>query len=82
VCLERARLDNRTGAGLDPAGALQLEVTLERGGQTEIVFLLGEAATDTDARAIISRYQTADQVEQAYVTTRQSWDSTLGMLQV
>ena len=82
VCLERARLDNRTGAGLDPAGALQLEVTLERGGQTEIVFLLGEAATDLAARAIIGRYQTADQVERAYAITRQSWDSTLGVLQV
>ena len=45
AALERARLDNRTGAGLDPAAALQLEVTLERGAQMEVVFLLGEAAT-------------------------------------
>ena len=44
AALERTRLDNRTGAGLDPAAALQLEVSLERGGQAEVVFLLGEAA--------------------------------------
>ena len=50
-------LDNRAGAGLDPAAALQLEVSLERGAQAEVIFLLGEAGTAEEARAIISRYQ-------------------------
>ena len=31
------------GAGLDPAAALQLPVTLEPGQQVEVLFLLGQA---------------------------------------
>ena len=76
------RLDNRAGAGLDPAAALQVEVSLERGAQVEVVFLLGEAGSAEEARAIISRYQTPEQVEQRYAATRNSWESTLGALQV
>ena len=80
--LERTRLDNRTGAGLDPAAALQLEISLERDGRAEVVFLLGETSTAEEARAIISRFQNADQVDQALAVTRRSWDSTLCALQV
>ena len=82
VVLERARLDNRTGAGLDPAAALQLEISLDRGGQAEVVFLLGEATSAEEARAVISRYQTPSQVDHALKETRHSWESTLGALQV
>ena len=80
--LERARLDNRIGAAFDPAAGLQLEVSIERGGQAEVVFLLGEAGTAEEARAIIARYQSIDQVAQALNVTRLSWDTTLGALQV
>jgi len=80
--LERARLDNRTGAGLDPAAALHIEVALDRGAQTEVIFLLGEAGTADEARATIYRYQNAEQVEQALAVTRNSWNATLGALQV
>ena len=80
--LERSRLDNRAGAGLDPAAALQIDVSIERGGQAEVVFLLGEAASAEEARTIVNRYQRPDQVEQALAATRQAWDSTLGALQV
>src|SRR5206468_4048448 len=38
-------LSNRSGAGFDPCGALQTQIELEPDGGTEIVFLLGEAAT-------------------------------------
>ena len=44
--LGRARLDNRVGAGLDPAAVLQLAVSLDAGQQTEVMFLLGQAAHD------------------------------------
>ncbi len=82
ISLERSRLDNRTGAGLDPAAALQLEVSLEKGAQAEVAFLLGETATEEEARAIIQRFQKAEHVDQALAETKQSWDATLGVLQV
>ena len=82
AALERMHLDNRAGAGLDPAAALQIDVSLERGAQMDVIFLLGEAGSAEEARAIINRYQTAEQVERAYAATRKSWESTLGVLQV
>lgn len=82
AALERSRLDNRTGAGFDPAAALQLEISLERGAQTEVTFLLGAGATVDEARAIIQRFQSAEQVKQALAATVHSWDATLGVLHV
>src|SRR6185503_13941733 len=79
AALERMHLDNHAGAGLDPAAALQVEVSLERGEHMDVIFLLGEAANAEEARAIINRYQTAEQVDHAYAATRKSWDSTLGV---
>ncbi len=82
AALERARLDNRTGVAMDPGVALQVEVSLEKGGQTEIVFLLGQTESVDECRALLSRYQTPQQVECALEATRQFWDSVLGAMQV
>ncbi len=80
--LERARLDNRCGSGLDPAAALQVPVSIDPGGQTEVIFLLGQADSLEAARTLVSRYQSAAQVDGALAETRGWWDSTLGALQV
>jgi cyclic beta-1,2-glucan synthetase len=80
--LDRARLDNRVGAGIDPAAALQLSVAMEVDGQVEITFLLGQAETVDAARAIVSRYQNSGDVDAALESTRRWWDSKLGALQV
>ncbi|MEO8049074.1 MAG: hypothetical protein ABI833_01545, partial [Acidobacteriota bacterium] len=82
AALDRTLLDKRAGAGLDPAAALQVEISLERDGQAEVIFLLGEAANAEEARGIINRYRTSQQVEQAFTATRKAWDTTLGVLQV
>ncbi|MES1261177.1 MAG: glycosyl hydrolase family 65 protein, partial [Acidobacteriota bacterium] len=82
AAMERTKLDNRTGVGLDPAGALQVQVLLPQGGETEIVFLLGQMETAEECRALIARYQTPDQIEKALRATTAWWDSVLGALQV
>ncbi len=53
-------LSQRLGAGLDPCAALQSAIELPRGGVHEAVFFLGQAADETEARALIGRYRTAD----------------------
>ena len=78
----RTRLDNRTGAELDPAAALQLSVTIEPGNQMEVTFLLGQADNVDAVRAIVGRYSSPEQVENALAATRQWWDSRLGVLKV
>ena len=76
-----APLSNRVGAALDPCGALQTRIELEPNGVTEIVFLLGEAASRTQALSLIAKYRTADLNAVLAATTRR-WDDVLGTVQV
>ena len=82
AALRRAHLDNRTGPGLDPAGALQLSVAIDPQGQSEIVFLLGQAENVESVRALVKRYRDGGNVEKALAETHRWWDSTLSALQV
>ncbi len=82
AALERAHLDNRTGVAMDPGVALQVEVLLEKGGQAEVVFLLGQTETQEESRALISRYQTSRQVDAALSATRSFWDTLLSTVEV
>jgi cyclic beta-1,2-glucan glucanotransferase len=74
-------LSNRTGAGFDPCGALQTQIELEADGGTEIVFLLGEAATKTDALSLVMRYRASD-LDAVLNEVARHWDNILGTVQV
>jgi cyclic beta-1,2-glucan synthetase len=74
-------LSGRVGAGFDSCGALQAPIELEPGGTTEIVFLLGQAASEMEARALVSRYRTAD-IDAALDLVVRHWDAVLGTVQV
>src|SRR2546422_7500292 len=82
AALERGdRLSGRIGAGLDPCAALQATLELPAAGSAEIVFLLGEAATNEEARALILRYRAAD-LERTLQEVTTHWDDILGAVQV
>jgi cyclic beta-1,2-glucan synthetase len=55
-----APLSGRVGAGLDPCGAMQATLHLPPDGHADIVFVLGEAADEDAARALITKYRAAD----------------------
>jgi cyclic beta-1,2-glucan synthetase len=75
------RLSNRTGAGLDPCGALQTQVTLKAFGTREIVFCLGQTGTPDEARALVEKYRKAD-LNAVFAQVTQQWDEILGTVQV
>jgi cyclic beta-1,2-glucan synthetase len=77
----KAPLSKRAGAGLDPCAALQAAVELEPEGSAEIVFLLGQAAGERDARMLIARYRTAD-LDTVLRRVAAHWDDLLGTVQV
>ena len=82
AALERGdRLSGRIGAGLDPCAALQATLELPAAGSAEIVFLLGEAATNEEARALIMRYRAAD-LDRTLQEVTTHWDDILGAVQV
>jgi len=76
-----APLAKRAGAGLDPCAALQATVELEPEGSAEIVFLLGQAASERDARTLIARYRTTD-LDAVLRKVAAYWDDLLGTVQV
>jgi cyclic beta-1,2-glucan synthetase len=67
---------------MDPAAAIQVQVSLEKGAQAEVVFLLGQTENIEACRELVSRYQKAEDVESALAATRGWWDSVLGTVQV
>ena len=75
-------LSNRLGAGFDPCGALQVNVTLEPGETREFVFLLGEGSSIDGVRALIGRCGEPSSVESARRDVDALWERTLGAIQV
>jgi cyclic beta-1,2-glucan synthetase len=78
----RARLGGRTGAGLDPCGALQLTVTLAPGESRRVALVLGQGRDAAHALELASRYADLSRVEASLEATARSWDDTLGSVQV
>jgi cyclic beta-1,2-glucan synthetase len=76
-----APLSNRVGAGLDPCGALQTRLELKANGAAEIVFLLGEAATNAQASSLLEKYRAAD-LDAVLGAVAGFWDDALGTVQV
>jgi cyclic beta-1,2-glucan synthetase len=78
---EAPPLSKRTGAGLDACGALQAQVVLEPGGTAEMVFFLGEAASEVEAQMLVERYRAAD-LDAVLREVVGFWDEVLGVIQV
>jgi cyclic beta-1,2-glucan synthetase len=76
-----APLSNRVGAGLDPCGALQSRLELTANDTAEIVFLLGETATQYEAQALVAKYRAAD-LDSVLAAVARLWDDALGAVQV
>src|SRR6185503_16744006 len=79
--LRGTALSNRTGAALDPCGALQTSFRLKPGGSFECVFLLGQATITAEAQSLIAKYRTAD-LTAVFDSVRGFWDDALGKVQI
>ena len=74
-------LSGRLGAGLDPCGALQTRIELPPNTQIDVVFLLGDAACEAEAQALIAKYRTTD-IEQVLAEVAAQWNDLLDTVQV
>ncbi|MFO1019855.1 MAG: glucoamylase family protein [Planctomycetales bacterium] len=75
--LTRVELSTRTGAGIDPCGALQTKLSLAPGETLDVVFLLGTADGEPALKALLEKYSTPQAVHDACQKTRDFWDQTL-----
>jgi len=67
---------------MDPCAALQLHIDLHPGEVEEVYFLLGEAAGEQEALALVRKYQDPDAVTAAWEKLQACWDRILGSVQV
>jgi cellobiose phosphorylase len=74
-------LSDRVGAGIDPCGALQTRIELPPHTQIDLVMLLGDAAGETQAQALIEKYR-AVAIEQVLIDVGAQWRGVLDTIQV
>ena len=82
AAMDHERLAGGASAGLDPCAAVQTTVEIEPGQEMEVTFLLGQAADEAQARALVQRLRDPAEVEAALQETRRWWDELLGTIQV
>ena len=63
AALFRERLAGRTGAGLDPCGALQLALEIEPGESRSVAFVLGQGRDRSHAIELAARYSSLAQAQ-------------------
>jgi cellobiose phosphorylase len=80
--LARSRLSGKTGAGLDPCGALQVAFELDDGSEREIIFRLGLGQDRQSARGLATRLRGAGSARAALQRVKAFWSATLGAIQV
>ncbi|HXI61656.1 MAG TPA: glucoamylase family protein [Pyrinomonadaceae bacterium] len=80
--LRRTRLAGRDGAGLDPCAAIQATIELAPGEAREVIFLLGQAESIEEARAINARFRSPLEVNEAFERVLGFWDQTLGTIEI
>ena len=74
-------LSNTVGAGLDPCGALRTTIELPPHGTVEVVFFLGQAASEEDARSLIAHYR-ATNLDTVLSDVSRYWEDVLGAVRL
>ena len=82
AALGRTGLSDRTGAAMDPCGAVQVRVTLEPSQEQTVIGLLGEAADDASVSSLVRRSRAPQGITAAFEDVQGFWQSLLGSVQV
>ena len=82
AALKRARLSGKTGAGLDPCGAMQVAFDLADGQERETSFRLGAGRSIAEVHDLICRFRRADASRVALSGVHEFWNRTLGAINV
>jgi cellobiose phosphorylase len=82
AAMKRQRLSGKTGAGLDPCGAVQVSFNLSDGEERETSFRLGVGRNAADVQILIRRFRRADACRAALEGVWAYWNRTLGAVNV
>lgn len=76
------RLSGKTGAGLDPCGAVQSVATILDSDQQTFIFVLGVEANPVQAQAMLARYLNEDTARQELNNVHRYWHNVLDKIVV
>ena len=82
AALGRTGLSGRTGAGLDPCGAIQVVIELAPGQAREIVFRLGMGRSADEAGELVQRHRGSATARATLAAVHTHWRHALGAVQV
>jgi len=82
AALRRMGLSGRDGAGLDPCAAIQTTIELAPHEHREVIFLLGEAESKTEAQSIVANFRQTGNVNAAFEKVLGHWDQLLSTIEV
>ncbi len=80
--MSRLRLSGKTGAGLDPCGAIQVFFNLSNGEEREVIFRLGAGINIEKTRDLALRLRTPGAAHAALEKVKRYWNHTLGAVQI
>jgi cyclic beta-1,2-glucan synthetase len=78
AALRRVRLSGRVGAGLDPCAAMQVPVYLDDGQEKDIVFIVGAAGSEEQARQLVQRFRSTGDAYRTLEGVWHYWSRALG----
>ncbi len=82
AALLRPRLGGRSGAGLDPCGALQVVIEVAPNASTQTAFVLGQGRDAAHASELIARYASPAAAVATLEAAIRTWDDRLGAIRV
>jgi cellobiose phosphorylase len=80
--LLRDQLGGRSGAGLDPCGALQIAVTVPPREARTVVVLLGQGANAEEARQLVEKYSSIEAARAALGASERAWDEAASTIRI
>ena len=82
TAMRGTKLSNRVGAGLDPCAAIQTQLTIEDGQEKTVMFTLGAAKSEEEARTLILKTRGAESSYKALEDVWHYWSQTLGTVHI
>lgn len=82
AALQRVGLSGRSGTGIDPCAALQIQLELDAQEEITCHFVLGAAADRKSAKRLCRKYLHASTAENAWLQVHNYWEELLGTITV
>ncbi|GEC32954.1 GH36-type glycosyl hydrolase domain-containing protein [Sinorhizobium fredii] len=80
--LEKPDLEGQLGDLADPCAALMVDISIARGESAEVVFLLGQAGSLDEVRALVREYAEPKRARHSLAIVSRQWDDILSAIEV